>query len=142
MMRMIKDAVGDKYVALDSSAASCRLDEKQGSVISYYPRYYFVFPERRGNAKSLKALVKGFFVNLNRDCVVYDFTDFSMDFYGNEQLLVSGYFGTINSFAMNPQSVNYQTFTFTGYGGLGYGSYTCDSDDYCLISFNFSYFAA
>lgn len=63
MMRMIKDAVGDKYVALDSSAASCRLDEKQGSVISYYPRYYFVFPERKGNAKSLKALVKGFFVN-------------------------------------------------------------------------------
>ena len=59
MMRMIKDAVGDKYVALDSSPASCRLDEKQGSVISYYPRYYFVFPGENGKTRSIKAIAKG-----------------------------------------------------------------------------------
>jgi hypothetical protein len=55
MMRMIKDAVEDKYVALDSSPASCRLDEKQGSIISYYPRYFFVL---NGNDKSFKSKVK------------------------------------------------------------------------------------
>ena len=55
MMRMIKDAVADKYIALDSSPASCRLDEKQGSVISYYPRYFIVLV---GNDKSFKSKVK------------------------------------------------------------------------------------
>ena len=55
MMRMIKDAVEDKYIALDSSPASCRLDEKQGSIISYYPRYFIVL---RNNNKSLKSAIK------------------------------------------------------------------------------------
>ena len=55
MMRMIKDAVEDKYIALDSSPASCRLDEKQGSIISYYPRYFIVL---NGEGKSFKSKVK------------------------------------------------------------------------------------
>lgn len=55
MMRVIKDAVTDKYVALDSSPASCRLDEKQGSQISYYPRYFIML---HGNGKSFKSKVK------------------------------------------------------------------------------------
>lgn len=55
MMRMIKDTVGDKYIALDSSPASCRLDEKQGSIISYYPRYFIVL---RGTGKSFKSKMK------------------------------------------------------------------------------------
>lgn len=55
MMRMIKDAVEDKYIALDSSPASCRLDEKQGSVISYYPRYFIVL---NGDGKSFKSRAK------------------------------------------------------------------------------------
>ena len=55
MMRMIKDAVEDQYVALDSSPASCRLDEKQGSIISYYPRFFIVL---KGKDKSFKSRVK------------------------------------------------------------------------------------
>ena len=55
MMRMIKDAVVDNYIALESSLASCRLDEKQGSVISYYPRYFLVI---NGKGKSFKTKVK------------------------------------------------------------------------------------
>lgn len=55
MMRMIKDAVEDKYIALDSSPASCRLDEKQGSIISYYPRYFIVL---KGDDKSFKSKLK------------------------------------------------------------------------------------
>ena len=49
MMHQIKDAVNDRYVKLESSVASCRLDEKQGSVISYYPRYFIVL---RGTKKA------------------------------------------------------------------------------------------
>ena len=60
MMRQIKDAVDDRYVALESSPASCRLDEKQGSVISYYPRYFFVL---RGTKKSFKSMVKSWMVD-------------------------------------------------------------------------------
>lgn len=59
MMRQIKDAVNDRYVALESSVASCRLDEKQGSVISYYPRYFIVL---RGTKKSFKSIVKDWMV--------------------------------------------------------------------------------
>lgn len=59
MMRQIKDAVNDRYMALESSPASCRLDEKQGSVISYYPRYFIVL---RGTKKSLKSMVKSWMV--------------------------------------------------------------------------------
>ncbi len=55
MMRQIKDGVNDKYVALDSSVASCRLDEKQGSVISYYPRYFIVMS---GVDKGVKSKLK------------------------------------------------------------------------------------
>lgn len=62
MMRQIKDAVNDRYISLDSSAASCRLDEKQGSIISYYPRYFFVL---RGNGKSVKSIVKNMLSNLS-----------------------------------------------------------------------------
>lgn len=56
MMRVIKDAVDDRYIALDSSIASCRLDEKQGSVISYYPRYFVVLG--KGSPKNLKSFIK------------------------------------------------------------------------------------
>lgn len=62
MMRQIKDAVTDHYIALDSTPASCRLDEKQGSIISYYPRYFFVL---RGNGKSVKSKVKNMLSNLS-----------------------------------------------------------------------------
>ena len=59
MMRQIKDAVSDHYIALESSIASCRLDEKQGSMISYYPRYYILLKCRRN---TLKCKLKDWFV--------------------------------------------------------------------------------
>lgn len=55
MMRQIKDAVADRYVALESSVASCRLDEKQGSIISYYPRYFIILEQE---PKSVRLLIK------------------------------------------------------------------------------------
>ena len=73
MMRMIKDAVEDKYVALDSSIASCRLDEKQGSVISYYPRYFIVL---NGKDKSIKSKVKNIQSRLSKKKALQNLSDF------------------------------------------------------------------
>ncbi len=43
MMLLMKDTINHRYIGLDSSAASCRLDQKQGYKISYYPRYFYVW---------------------------------------------------------------------------------------------------
>lgn len=53
MMRQIKDAANDKYIALDSTVASCRLDQKQGSRILYYPRYFYVLDNMQTSFRSL-----------------------------------------------------------------------------------------
>lgn len=63
MMRQIKDAVKDRYIASESSAASCRLDEKQGSVILYYPRYFIILEQ---NVESIKSLIKNGMTRLSR----------------------------------------------------------------------------
>lgn len=49
MMRTIKNAVQDRYLGLDSSDSSVRLDQKQGSRIIYYPRYYLRWGAKRKN---------------------------------------------------------------------------------------------
>ena len=41
MMLIMKDAINHRYLGLDSSIASCKLDQKQGYKIVYYPRYFF-----------------------------------------------------------------------------------------------------
>lgn len=43
MMLLMKEAINHRYLGLDSSAASCKLDQKQGYLISYYPRYFYVW---------------------------------------------------------------------------------------------------
>lgn len=41
MMLLMKEAIHHRYIGLDSSIASCKLDQKQGYKIVYYPRYFF-----------------------------------------------------------------------------------------------------
>lgn len=41
MMLIMKEAINHRYLGLDSSIASCKLDQKQGYKIVYYPRYFF-----------------------------------------------------------------------------------------------------
>lgn len=41
MMLQLKEAINHRYLGLDSSIASCKLDQKQGYTISQYPRYFF-----------------------------------------------------------------------------------------------------
>lgn len=62
MMRLLKDAIKDRYLGLDSSIASIKLDQKQGSEVFYYPRYFFLFS--RDNI-SLRGKLKQWFVQKN-----------------------------------------------------------------------------
>ncbi|GEM_PF-1440694 len=55
MMWQIKEAVNQKYIASDSTIASCKLDKKQGSDIIYYPKYKWRFKSKNN---SLKTIVK------------------------------------------------------------------------------------
>ena len=81
--------------------------------------------------------VSGYFVNLNNTSVS-TFEDYKMDVYRNGNYLVGGSFGKINDFTINPYSVKYQSFTFTGGDhGLNHGSYSCDDRCYCVASFSF-----
>lgn len=74
MMRLIKDAVGDRYIATESSVASCRLDEKQGSVISYYPRYFILLDV---TSKGLKSRIKSYLASRSVKKVLKAFQQFT-----------------------------------------------------------------
>ena len=86
-----------------------------------------------------KVTVKGYFVNLNEDVTVKNFTDFEMMVYLSGDLLVEGDFGDINQFSIKPLGVKYQSFTFNGSHDLNEGSYTCDDEFYTVFSCSFSY---
>ena len=84
-------------------------------------------------------LVKGYFVNLNTDYAVRNFRDFQMDVYKSGNKIVSGTFGTINEFAIEPGCTLYQTFTFNGtYDNLNTGHYDCNDQYYCAFACNFT----
>lgn len=46
MMLMMKEAINHRYLGLDSSVASCKLDQKQGYKIVYYPRYFYIWDKQ------------------------------------------------------------------------------------------------
>lgn len=61
MMRTLKDAVGiERYMGLESSVASVKLDQKQGSSITIYDKYRFQFVATDS--------CKGY---LNTECIAY-----------------------------------------------------------------------
>ncbi len=84
--------------------------------------------------------VQGYFVNMNSNITISDFTNFEMDIYQGGDFIISGYFGKINSFSVYPLSAKYQSFTFTGdyTYGLNTGSYTCDDLTCAAVGFSFS----
>lgn len=86
-----------------------------------------------------KVLVEGYFVNLNDDVTVKNFTNFEMDVYLDGDLLVSGSFGTINEFSVKPMGVKYQSFTFNGEHDLNEGTYTCGDKFYAVFTCDFKY---
>lgn len=86
-----------------------------------------------------KVTVEGYFVNLNKNTTVKNFTDFEMQVYLSGDLLVEGDFGDINQFSIPPLSVKYQSFTFNGPHDLNEGTYTCDDDFYASFTCSFKY---
>ena len=86
-----------------------------------------------------KVEVSGYFVNLNADVTVKDFTDFEMEVYQDGELLVEGSFGEINAFSIKPLSVQYQSFTFNGAHDLNEGTYSCGDTIYAAFTCNYKY---
>ena len=86
-----------------------------------------------------KVEVSGYFVNLNADVTVKDFTDFEMEVYQDGELLVEGSFGEINAFSIRPLSVQYQSFAFNGGHDLNEGPYSCGDTIYAAFTCNYKY---
>lgn len=86
-----------------------------------------------------KVEVSGYFVNLNADVTVKDFTDFEMEVYQDGELLVEGSFGEINAFSIRPLSVQYQSFSFNGAHDLNEGTYSCGDTIYAVFTCNYKY---
>ena len=86
-----------------------------------------------------KVEVSGYFVNLNEDVTVKNFTDFEMAVYQDGDLLVEGSFGEINAFSIKPLSIQYQSFTFNGAHDLNEGTYSCGDTIYAVFTCNYKY---
>ena len=87
--------------------------------------------------KTSSVTVEGYFVNLNTNCDVKNFSDFKMSVYKNGSLLVNGSFGEIHHFTVYAMGTKYQSFTFNGYHDLRNGTYECDDSYYCKFSCRF-----
>lgn len=83
--------------------------------------------------------IDGYFLNLNPDCDVRDFTDFELNLYVDGQLLVSGTFGTLNSFTVRSMGVCRHSLTINGSHSLYNGTYSCDDSFYCSFGARFTY---
>lgn len=86
-----------------------------------------------------KVEVSGYFVNLNQDVTVKNFTDFEIMVYQDGELLVEGNFGEIDAFSIKPLSVQYQSFTFDGVHELNEGTYSCGDTVYAAFTCNYKY---
>lgn len=82
--------------------------------------------------------VYGYFINLNKNYRVSNFKEYEMDLYIDGELIISGEFGTINSFTVEPLGMVYQSFTFNGAHDLNVGSYVAGDDWYCVVGCSFS----
>ena len=60
MMKNIKSAINHRYIGLDSSISSVKLDQKQGYQIVCYPRYFYTWKKKNNNilTKSKECIVQ------------------------------------------------------------------------------------
>ena len=49
MMKTLKNAINHRYIGLDSSISSVKLDQKQGYQIVCYPRYFYTWKQKNSN---------------------------------------------------------------------------------------------
>lgn len=85
MMWQLKEIINHRYLGLDSSIASCKLDQKQGYNIKNYSRYFFQL--KRKNS-SLKSFIKQLYVTLCNDKIFrllsnYSYTNRYISFVDN-----------------------------------------------------------
>lgn len=87
-----------------------------------------------------KTVVAGYFVNLNYNRTVSNFTKFNMSVFDGGDKLIEGSFGTINSFEIAPLGMKYQSFSFSGdyTNVMRPGKYTCGDQVYASFSCSFS----
>ena len=88
--------------------------------------------------KSNSVKVEGYFVNLNTDKSVKNFREFKLYVYKDGDLLISGSFGTLQSFSVAALRTSYHTFTFNGSHNLRNGTYVCGDSYYCEFSCRFT----
>lgn len=113
-----------------SASASSTAEPSVGDLIHFIPTTVDVTDSA--------VTVKGYFINLNENYRVSNFREYEMDLYIDGELIVSGNFGTINNFTVEPMGMVYQTFTFNGAHDLNVGSYVAGDDWYCVVSCTFS----
>lgn len=83
--------------------------------------------------------VEGYFVNFNHEHSVKTFREFSMDVYVDGRLIVSGDFGTINDFTIEPLGMKFQSFTFNGtHSNHSNGNNNCGDSYYTKTAFRFT----
>ncbi len=111
--------------------AACAIMPTRGDLIRYIPVAITVDTE--------SVVVYGFFTNLNPDCSVSNFRDFSLAVYMDNYPVAGGSFGTLNNFTIGPDECYYYTFVFPGKSGLYPGAYICEDDDYAVVSCTFDY---
>lgn len=90
-------------------------------------------------AESKKVKVTGYFVNLNDDYEVMNFSDFKMTVRYNNKVIAEGNFGTLKEFTVPPLGMVKRTFTFNERRNIKTGTYICDIDFDCVISCSFEY---
>lgn len=128
-----KDTVNDAdFVDAENPVAEPddRANPNTGDLIRFVPTVYEVTSE--------KTVVRGYFVNMNADYAVADFTNFKMNFYDDGDYIVGGSFGTIDSFTLEPKRLEYDAFAFWENTGLKPGTYVCSDRHYCVVTCDFN----
>ena len=83
---------------------------------------------------SQSVTVKGYFINMNDSVAISNLREFEMAVYEDGDRIITGSFGTLNQFKIQPKSMVYQTFEYNNDGSFNTGTYVCNDATYALIN--------
>lgn len=112
------------------SAGMALAASAEGDLIRFLPTYITI--------EDGDVTVEGYFVNLNEDHAVENFTDFEMEVYIGDTQILDGSFGDINEFTIEPLGLKYQSFTFNGNDSLDDDVAMCDDTVHVLFGCGFT----
>lgn len=156
MMRNLKNAIQNRYLGLDSTIASIKLDQKQGSEITYYPRYFFYLDKKK--CQGIRSILKKNYVsiwnkNVLKKTALYDYTNEYVNFIDDQTYAFIVAHSTNDLFLKKREVLNWQlsnSFVLpignddrTTKELCAFGSYVKDSwfkavkvyVDHCLVGF-------